>query len=156
MKKSVTLDKFGLGDFIQSNLGFYKTVLNEGINPTDIVQELTGNEGQVRDIQENETRDLESELLKDNKSLFFPFSDIGMTDSIRCANGNSYEISEESEFCIGDNEQAGLVVNVNNDTITFESAVFSGGFYPSPPSIDICDCDVFDKPMQDYVESFVK
>ena len=157
MKKSVKLTDFNLEKFIKTNLAFYKTILSENINPSDIVQEMVDADGRVRDIAENESRDLNSELTAENKELFFPFTDIGLNESLRCADGGSYKMDEDSEFCLGETEQAGFLTIVDKGNIYFKSAVFyPGAHIAPPPSLEICDCDVFDGLMSKYLENFIK
>ena len=156
MKKAFKLKQFDLQNFVEASLAFNKSMINPEISPTDIVQELQGDSGRVRDIEENESRDLESDLLKNKKRLFFPFSNIGLLDEIDCADGQTYEIDEDSDFSLGETGQAGFVVGVDGDEICLESAALCGGSCMGPPSVEKCSCDVFDQPMADFIEGFVQ
>ena len=94
------------------------------------------------------------EELHEGRQLFFPFSVSGCGEPNQCADGVDREIDEESGFRF---DSVGFLVRAENGRFIINSAVYWDGMCmpPTPPSVVISDCDVFDEPMEVFIRSFI-
>ena len=108
-------------------------------------------------VNDYENKDALLELLIEGKVLFIMFSDSNIGDSIACADSNEYVIDEDSDFCLGDTDCVGYLLQSKDSVLTINSAInASGACTAPPPSVDIeNDCDVFDKPLEDYIKKYI-
>jgi hypothetical protein len=107
-----------------------------------------------------------SELINENKLLFFPFSGTNVGEPIPCADGNEYEISdgddnedgeEESEagFTFGELDCVGYLARVNDGILVMNSALETTTMGWTDVYV-FDDCGVFEKPMVDFLKKFMK
>ena len=98
------------------------------------------------------------ELKEEGKMLYFTFSNTNIGEPINCADGQEYEIDEESDFYIGEGDTVGYLMYYKNGDLIINSAVDAAGACTAPPpSLDIeLNCDVFDKPMEKFIQGFIE
>ncbi|MGV8984380.1 hypothetical protein [Clostridium sp.] len=115
--------------------------------------------GDIPDFDEDkEERDYISELKDEGKLLYFTFSNTNIGEPINCADGEEYEIDEDSNFCLGDADTVGYLLQYKNGDLIINSAVnAAGACTATPPSLDIeLNCDVVDKPMEEFIQGFIE
>jgi hypothetical protein len=157
-EKSITIDNFKLPQFIGSILEFLKTQVSKDFHPSWAIVSVSG-PGEVPEYgPEDGNRDIESELINENKILFFPFSSSNVGEPIPCADRKSYMIDEDSEFSLGYTDCAGYLFKYKGGSLIINSAVHAGGAcIAPPPSVDIVeDCDVFELPMIEFLNKYIK
>lgn len=149
----VPIEKFDFQRFEDKSIEFAKQVLD-----TDYAVAWVEKSGDIPEYEINYLdRSSLLEALNQGKALFFMFTNTNTGDSINCVDGEGYEIDEESDFCLGDADCVGYLLQIKNGVLTINSAVNSGGActFP-PPSLDIeINCDVFDKPMEKFIKRFI-
>ena len=97
------------------------------------------------------------ELLEDNKLVFIFFSETNLGEPVACIDGMSYEVNEELNFIMGENDCVGFLFQKEGNHLIIHSAMNTGGACVSPPpSVFIeADCSIFDPPMEQYLQRFV-
>jgi len=90
--------------------------------------------------------------------IYFAFSNTNIGEPINCADGKEYEIDEDSDFWLGEADTVGYLLQYNNGDLIINSAVNAAGACTAPtPSLDIrLNCDVFDKPMEEFIQGFIE
>jgi len=106
--------------------------------------------------EDKDERNLFYELKDEGKQLYFAFSNVGIEESINCADGKEYEIDEDSDFGLGE-ATVGYLLKFKDGELIINSAMdCAGGCMVPPPSINIVeDCDVFDEPMERFINMFI-
>ena len=144
--------KLHFDEFSCEIIEFLKTQVSEEVHPSSgiLIVDEQGRAQQGPD--EGHSNFLE--VWKAGFQLFFPFSCPDCGEPNECADGKVREVSEESDFgfdCVG------FLVKVENGRFIINSAVNRGGMCmpPTPPSVVISDCDVFDEPMEVFIRSFI-
>lgn len=163
----VTTNEFDLDQFIEEILNFTETMVWD-VDPTFPIVWVEKQGSAAKFGPEEGGRDLEVELLEDRKILSFPFSSSNVGELIPCADGNEYELpdydecgEEESEevgeFCLGDCDCVGYLIEYTNGELVINSAIHAGGGCMSPPTVHVeADCNVFDGPMTEFIWRFVR
>ena len=153
-QKKITMDKFDLAGFTKVIVDFLD---GEGTNPSysimtvaapGCVPEYGPDEGMPNFLQELEAGHL----------LFFPFSMSNVGDPVPCADGQSRQIDDDdnSDFCIGDIDCVGFLLQLKKGIFYIDSAVNAGGGCTWSPSVDIQNCDVFDSGMEAFIDRFLQ
>jgi|LSQX01.3.fsa_nt_gb hypothetical protein len=169
----IRLEDYDLLGFIDAMIAFARTIVSEELEPTSTIFEVFPDKKVKWDLEEG-PRDVKTELLEEQKTLFFPFTNVGVDDWVRCADGNEYcksyfdyedeldeELSEAEiealEFHLGDTELIGYLVRVQDGRLTIKPALFSSGMCmpPCSPSADEdVKLGVLSKPMEMFVKKF--
>ena len=150
----VPIEKFNFNKFVDDYIKFAPEVVN-----TDYAVAIIEKSGDAPEfVDDFEDKKELLNLLNQGKALFFMFSDVNVGQGdIACADGNEVEIDEDSDFnLIGEVDCVGFLISKKNEEFIIKSAIHYGGSFPgSKESIDIeTDCDIFEAPMQKYIESF--
>jgi hypothetical protein len=97
------------------------------------------------------------ELLNDNKLVFIFFSESNIGEPVACADGRSYEIDDELDFCMGEDECVGFLFQKDGDDLIIHSAMHTGGacVWPPPTVFIEPDCSIFDQPMEAYLQRYI-
>jgi len=150
----INKDKFKFNDFTASILEFLKSWGME-VHPSYAIA-MVEEPGDAPEYGPEEGRNNFLDELSAGNYLFFPFSTSNLDEPISCANGKAYKLDEESDFVIGDIDCVGFLIKLDNGNFIINSAVNAGGACMAPPpSVDITDCDIFDKPMKNYLNNFM-
>lgn len=168
----VDFKKFDYGKFEQDMLNFAEEIVDPHYAVAWI--EDIGDAANY-DSQDESERNYLDELQKDGKLLYFSFSDTNVGEPISCANGERYLLNADefdqneedddeyksvhisySDFGIGEGDTIGYLLKLNNGILTINSAYnFGGACTAPPPSITIEGCDIFDKPMEEYIRRYI-
>lgn len=149
----VSIDKFNFNKFVERSIEFAEEIVSPGYAIACIE-----NPGDMPEYEINyENKDELIRLINNGKSLFFMFSSNNIGEPINCANGEEYDI-ENSDICLGEADCVGFLIQKKEEVFVINSAINAGGGCPAPaPSVDIeIDCDIFDKPMEEFIKKFVK
>ena len=154
---TVPISEFDLSTFIKDILKFNKTVVSKEVDPSYAIVVVSEIGGIPNYGPESGGRDIYSELVDEGKRLFLPFSSSNIGEPMPCADGNSYEIDEDSDFCMGDIDCVGYLVEKEGDNLLIQSAINAGGGCPvPPPSVELLeDCDVFEDGMREFLERYI-
>lgn len=174
-KIQVSLNKFDLQGFVADIIRFHT---EQGIGDPDprcvisVVNERGFTPEWGDDIPD---RDINAELVREGKKVFFPFSDVNVGEPIPCADGNLYggssgeeedeeddedddEYEEEDEFAfgMGDTDVVGFLLQVEGDTLVIQFGVHGPGlFCGQAPSVTILeDAAPFEIGMREYIKKF--
>jgi hypothetical protein len=150
----VPFEKFNFNGFVKEMLVFASEIMNPAYSVAWVYES-----GDFPEYDEDkEDRDYITELKEEGKCLYFTFSNVNIGDPINCADGNEYEIDEDSDFCIGDVDTVGYLLQYKDGDLIINSAINAGGACTAPPpSVDIVlDCDVFNEPMERFIRKFIK
>jgi hypothetical protein len=149
----LSFEKFRFNEFVEKMLEF----AGEVMDPAYAVPWVHG-VGDIPEYDEDkEERDFLTELKEEGKHLYFNFSNSNIGEPINCADGKEYEIDEDSNFCLGEADSVGYLLQYQEGEIIINSALnAAGACVAPPPSIDLeKDCDVFDKPMEKFIKKFI-
>lgn len=167
------VEDFNLEKFVETTLEFLKGIINPEVDPTCVI-DVHDSEKDVPEVDVTERRDVINEMKEFGAILFFPFSEPNVGDPIKCADGNEYilptdcaddcdnpesECSDEVDdnFCMGDTDNVGYLVGVRGGVLTIDSAMYYSGSCTFPSSSDLKeDCYIFDQPMTEFVNRFIK
>ena len=150
----VSFEKFDFNGFVNEMYEFACEIMD----PSYAVP-WVNESGDIPEYDEDkDDRDLLLELKAEGKQLYFTFSNVGIEESINCADGEEYEIDEDSNFGLGEADTVGYLLKLYDGELIINSARNSaGGCMFPPPSIHIEeDCDVFDEPMEKFIKKFIK
>ncbi|NLN15769.1 MAG: hypothetical protein GX182_00415 [Firmicutes bacterium] len=154
MREYVTrLEDYDLVGFVDALISFARTIVSEELEPTSTIVEVFRDK-KVRWDPEEGPRDVKTELLDQQKTLFFPFTNVGVDDLVRCADGDEYwksyldedqldeELSEAGlealECHLGETEMLGYLAKVQDGKLIIKPALFYSGMCvpPFPPSVE--------------------
>jgi len=88
-----------------------------------------------------------------------------MEGSFDCADGNSYtdrsgddeSAEDEDDDCLCGDDIIGYLICVNDGSICIRAAICALAVCLPPPTVDlITDCGVFEQPMTEFIQGFVK
>lgn len=177
----IEFENFDFHHFVDSMFDFAPKVLSD---PEYFVQWVKESKDEPNDLENCLDHNVLLKALEDGKCLFFSFSDVNFGEPIRCANGKAYllldddyvnendedendedeyeiivaEDYNDSDFCFGDVDCLGYLLEKKGDQLIINTAINAGGCCPGPgPSIDIKeDCYIFDQPMKEFIQGFIK
>ncbi len=102
-------------------------------------------------------------LREEGKKVFFPFAYADVDGTLNCADGNTYRPASghqdsPEELFVGLEDSVGYLVQVQDGTVTIDSAIHAGGGCPGPaPRVDLYpDCGVLDGPMENFIRGFIR
>jgi hypothetical protein len=170
----VNYDRFDLDRFVGEIMDWFSDGVVETVEPTAMVPWVV--KGRAHYGKEDEPRDLIAELTVEGKTLMLPFSSSNCGDPIRCADGCAYEFedaddedewddsdeeqaeTDESSLYFGETDSLGYLVSLEGSDIVIRSGVLSFGLmcFLAPSADEVLDCGVFDQPMYDFVNKFIK
>jgi len=150
----LSTNQFQFEQFASDILKFLARRGYEDIDPSSAIAR-TKSLDDIPEFGSESGRDNFLEELNQGYYLFFPFSDSDVGEPIRCADGEEYEIDEESDFSLGEVACVGFLLKIEGDRIRINSAVHDCGGCPLPPSVEIRHCDVFDSPMNDFIHRYI-
>ena len=163
---NVPLKNFDLDGFINKTMDFLKAQASEDLDPSGSIYWVES-PGRCPHDEGEKGWDFRSKLLEGKVFLFFPFGFSDLEGSFDCADGNSYrdssgdvgyvENEEETEKCSFGDGIIGYLVRVNDGSISIRAAICALAVCLPPPTVDlITDCGVFEQPMTEFIQAFVK
>jgi hypothetical protein len=153
----VPINKFDAKGFTNDIIRFLKVeVLSDGADPISEICVVT-DKGLTPDWGEKVPgRDIIRELVEEGKTLFFPFSNVGCSDPIVCANGKEYDLDDE-EYDLGESDLVGYLLKVTNGIVSIRQAIHLGGGCPvPPPSVEVIEtAGPFEQGMSIYIKKYI-
>ena len=147
----VDFDKFKFDEFVDAMLNF-------GLEVAEFswVVPWIKKSGDEQNYEEEIERDYLFELKDEGKLLYFDFTTSNSGDPIECADGNKYEIDESSRFGMDVSDTIGYLLSYKDGELSINSAMSTGPAIVRG-SIDMrSDCDVFDEPMEEFIQKFIE
>ena len=107
--------------------------------------------------------DVLAALVKEEKIIFFPFAHADADGTFTCADGNTYASLSDyqdsaDQMIIGLEDSLGFLVQVKGGYVIINSAIHAGGACTGPsPSVALYpNCGVLEKPMEKFIQGFIK
>ena len=115
------------------------------------------------DYDEMAARNIRKELFEDKSTLCFPFStSINDDGEVLCANGKAYIVHDgnleedeeaEEQFYLTDTTSVGFLVEENQGYLVIKSAKIAS---VAEGWVEVVEnCGILDRPMNDFIDSFV-
>ena len=154
-QKKVATNDFDLEGFTNAVLSFLGGEVSPDVHPSYAIVKVDA-PGGVPEFGPEEGRSNFMEEFEARHLLFFPFSSSNVGEPVRCADGQSRELNDDSDFIIGDVDCVGFLFQLKEGVLYIDSAVHAGGACVAPPpSIDIENCNVFDAGMEAFIDRFI-
>jgi len=168
------IKQFNFQAFEKNVKKFMKTLCDDPYDCMCLMDKPDGYPLDIRELYENAALNIKKMILEEGRNVFLPFSSGNYGDPIACADGKEYEIPEEDDedeeennkekieddyyFSFGDIECLGFLMYRENDVLIVRSALLSSGLCMGPgSSVSLVEkCGVFEKPMIDYINKFIK
>jgi hypothetical protein len=163
----IEVSKFQFDKFTSKVLEFIKKGIEDNLNanPEDLeILKVTHPSVFITRIHElgrvewgpKEGRSNFLEELHAGLQLFFQFSSGKMGKLFLCVDGKPKDVSDETDFRLGDNEDVGFLVEIERESFIIKSAIYE--FDPNSfcrSYVRISDCGEFEEPMEDFIKSFI-
>ncbi|MFC1592841.1 hypothetical protein ACFL4C_02390 [Candidatus Omnitrophota bacterium] len=151
-KITLSRENFQFENFTNAILDFHGRIAPEGVKPSTYLLKVDS-EGYA-DWGPDEGWDNFLQVLSQGQRIYFPFSLTNCGESIECANGEDYELGEETEICLGETDTVGFIIGLYKDRFIIQSATCAGGGPPAGLFVEVGNCDVFDMPMKLFIDKF--
>lgn len=151
-QKEISIGSFDLDGFTEVVLGFIRERTSKDAHPSFAILRLDAS-GCFDGWGPKEGRSNFLEELEAGHTLFFPFTLFGEEDPVRCADGQSLELGEES--IVGDMACVGFLFQLKEGILYVDSALLATVVCHTPPSANIQNCDVFDAGMESLIDKFI-
>ncbi|HQM51480.1 MAG TPA: hypothetical protein PLJ71_22610 [Candidatus Hydrogenedentes bacterium] len=155
-QRQVAFDDFDMEGFTKAVLDFVGREMSQDVHPSYAIVKVAA-PGGVPEFGPEEGRSHFLEELQSGHLLFFPFSSGNVGEPVLCADGQSRELEDDSDFVLGDVDCVGFLLQLRERDLYIDSAVHAGGACPGPvPSVDVENCGVFDAGMEAFLNRFIR
>ena len=154
-QRKIAISDFDFEVFTKAMLNFLKKEVSQDVHPSYAIVKIDA-PGGMPEFGPEDGRSNFLEELEVGHLLFFPFSSSNVGEPVQCADDQSREIDDDSDFIIGEVDCVGFLIQLKDNVLYIDSAIHAGGACPGPsPSVDIENCDVFEAGMETFIDRFI-